>query len=207
MIAFIKPTPVITDDLSFLDKYEHIRGVKVYQSVYDLETEKEKKESILNMQVWEDFREEVLKNDFRVVGHVEDYQGNRLHGIVLRNILHVEQYVREKYLNTWSFTRDSEVSRYYNIYEGLKKYKQRDNKLGYWFSDKVIADNFNNTPTPQILDQTGHVTLLADHKSEVLVNYGKPGELKHEELKTVYCSKNGRYIKYKGKNYYINEGS
>jgi len=45
--------------------------------------------------------------------------------------------------------------------------------------------------------------MVEDNKTHIVVNYGT--HLIQQELKEVYCSVNGRYIKYKGKNYYIKE--
>jgi hypothetical protein len=203
-VEFIKPTVILDMDITNNILFPELVGKRVYVNEWDLQTKSEITKNNELTKKWKEFISYKEKNRDMKVGHLEDYQGNFLRFIFLREIINCKSYVSEDYLNTWTFSRPVETHRYYGIYNGIG-FKTKGNHLTDWFSKTLIAENFNTTKVPQKLDDGGYITLLEDYKNAVKVNYGYEDGLIRHELKDVYCSKNGRYIKYKGKFFYIKE--
>lgn len=186
--------------------FPELLGKKVYKNSFDLETKKEREENEKLLKKWEEFSKFYDENLHNKFGHLEDYKGNFIRDVKLIEIIVVDYYKGEKYINTWSYNRDLEENRYYKIYKGIKL-TIKNNHLYDWFSSNFIKENFKHTKLNQKLDDKGYITLIEDSKTSVTVNYGFENDLLRHEMKDVYVSTKGRYIKYKGKNYYIKEGN
>ena len=201
-IEFIKPTVKYNDDFDKLKEYEVLAKVKVYdRGEYNPEPYKTSKELI---DKFKEFEEHMLNHKNDIVGKLYSAANNYIRDVKLNECVTIrrgyDSYLNEDSYNQLGDRRPVKETMYYKVYSGFK-FKMKDNHVYNWFP--VEERKQFNAPVPQQLDEKGYVNMVEDTGIFVTVNYGTG--LIQQEMKDVYCSTNGRYIKYKGKNYYIKE--
>ncbi|PAD84983.1 hypothetical protein CHH57_02065 [Niallia circulans] len=195
---FIKPSVTYIFDIKKDDPFKDLVGIKVYNKPNTYLPKKYQSSEELRER-YKEFKSYYFSHSRDTVGKLISAEGNYIRDIKLNECVNFKRSA-EEYLNESTYTKPVKEYVHYEIYKGLK-FKMKDNHLHQWFTKEEM--NRFDAPVPQKLDEEGYVVMVEDNKTHIVVNYGT--HLIQQELKEVYCSVNGRYIKYKGKNYYIKE--
>jgi hypothetical protein len=196
-MKFIKPKAVYEFDVINDDPFKDLIGIKIFDKNSYHPKEFHTDESLRIR--YKEFEKYAFSHRYDVIGKLISSTGKVIRDIQLLECVNkLRGY--EEYINETTFTRPSREVVRYSLYKGLK-FKMKDNHLSQWFS-RDETQQFN-APVPQQLGEKGYIVMVEDLKNHVVVNYGT--DLIQQEMKEVYCSVNGRYIKYKGKNHYIKE--
>lgn len=197
-MKFIKPTAKYNFDIKKDDPFKDLIGIKVYDKPNSLYPEEyQSSEELRNR--YEEFISYYYAHFHDPIGQLISAQGNFIRDIKLCECVNFKRD-SDEYLNEFMYTRPVNEKLRYEIYKGIK-FKMKNNHLHQWFTKEEMQQF--NAPVPQQLDDKGYIVMVEDLKTNIVVNYGT--NLIQQEMKEVYCSVNGRYIKYKGKNYYIKE--
>lgn len=197
-MEFIKPKVKYNFDVKNDDPFKDLVGIKVYDKPNTFHPkEYQSSEELRNR--YKEFKSYYYAHFHDSIGQLISAKGHYIRDIKLHECVNITRH-GDTYLNENTYSRPVKEHLRYEIYKGIK-FKMKDNHLHQWFT-KEERDQFN-APVPQQLDDKGYIVMVEDNKNHVVVNYGT--QLIKQEMKEVYCSVNGRYIKYKGKNYYINE--
>lgn len=197
-MEFIKPKVKYNFDVKKDDPFEDLIGIKVYDKP-NIFHPKEYQSSEELRSRYKEFKSYYYAHFHDPIGQLISAEGNYIRDIKLHECVNIKRD-SDSYLNENTYNRPVKENLRYEIYKGIK-FKMKDNHLHQWFT-KEEMEQFN-APAPQKLDDKGYIVMVKDYKTNVIVNYGT--DLIQQEIKEVYCSVNGRYIKYKGKNYYIKE--
>lgn len=197
-MKFIKPKVMYNDGFDNLKNYEDLVKVKIYKrggfNIPDIYKTDDKLIS-----KFEELEKYVQSHRDDTVGKLYSAANKYIRDVKLYECVSFK-FGSDFYIDTTTYDRPSKVRRNYDVYNGFR-FKLKDNHVYSWFSREEVS--MFNAPVPQQLDDKGHVNLAKDMKTSAIVNYGT--DLIQQEMKDIYCSTNGRFIKYQGKNYYVKE--
>lgn len=197
-MEFIKPKVIYNIDIQKDDPFKDLIGLKVYDKPNTYYPEKyQSGEELRNR--YKEFKSYYYAHFHDSIGQLISAKGNYIRDVKLHECVNFKRD-SDEYLNETMYNRQVKEHLRYEVYKGMK-FKMKDNHLHQWFT-KEEREQFN-APVPQQLDDKGYIVMVEDLKTNIIANYGT--ELIQQEMKEVYCSVNGRYIKYKGKNYYFKE--